>query len=44
MKFFDTSKFSNAVKNAETLEYGGRISQILGLTVEAAGFRLWRVF
>ena len=37
MKYFDTEKFTEAVKSAESLEYGGRISQILGLTVEAVG-------
>jgi flagellum-specific ATP synthase len=37
MKNFDTEKYKEAVKNADPLEYGGRISQILGLTVEAVG-------
>ncbi len=37
MKRFDTENYKEAVKNAEPFEYGGRISQILGLTVEAVG-------
>ena len=37
MKYFDTKKYEDAIRNAETFEYGGKVSQILGLTVEAAG-------
>ncbi len=37
MKYFDTESYSEAVRNADALEYGGKISQILGLTVEAVG-------
>jgi len=37
MKYFDTSGYAKTIKNAETFEFGGRISQILGLTVEAVG-------
>ena len=37
MKYFDTGAYAKAVSDTETLEYGGRVSQILGLTVEAVG-------
>jgi flagellum-specific ATP synthase len=34
---FSTEAYREAVRDAEIYEYGGRVSQILGLTVEAAG-------
>lgn len=37
MKYFDTERYANAIRTAETLQFGGRISQIVGLTVEATG-------
>lgn len=37
MKYFDTSAYAKAIENAEPFEHGGRVSQILGLTVEAIG-------
>lgn len=37
MNYFDTGAYAEAVNDTETLEYGGRVSQILGLTVEAVG-------
>lgn len=37
MKRFNASDYAEAIRNADTFEYGGRISQILGLTVEAVG-------
>lgn len=36
-KLFDLDMYREAVKDADPYEYGGRVSQILGLTVEAAG-------
>lgn len=37
MKYFDTSAYTRAIEKAEPFEHGGRVSQILGLTVEAIG-------
>jgi flagellum-specific ATP synthase len=34
---FNTDIYREAVRDADPYEYGGRVSQILGLTVEAAG-------
>lgn len=34
---FNVDMYREAVKDADPYEYGGRVSQILGLTVEAAG-------
>lgn len=36
-KLFDLDMYREAVKDADPYEYGGRVSQILGLTVEAVG-------
>ena len=38
-KYFNTQPYIDALKDAETFEYGGRVSQILGLTVEAGGLK-----
>ena len=37
MKSFNTESYAQALKNTDPFEYGGRISQILGLTIEALG-------
>jgi flagellum-specific ATP synthase len=37
MKPFETQIYAETIKNADPLDYGGRVSQILGLTVEAVG-------
>jgi len=37
MKPFSTEEYTQALKDVDPFEYGGRISQILGLTIEAIG-------
>ena len=39
MRHFDISSYQKSVKEADIFEYRGKVSQVIGLTVEAVGLQ-----